>query len=182
MLSSLGRKPSPAIVISVVALFVALGGTGYAAVALPRNSVGTKQLKNGAVTQAKIKQHSLGARVINFKALGQVPSAATASKAGTANTAGSANTASSAPIAKVTYVSSTVTIPNSPNTTPATASCPTGTTVTGGGASVSDEAHELVNDSYPSGKSGWTVDVYNNGGPATATVIAICAPAAATAP
>jgi hypothetical protein len=40
--------------ISVLALFVALGGVGYAATVLPKNSVGTKQLKNGSVTQKKI--------------------------------------------------------------------------------------------------------------------------------
>lgn len=34
--------------------FVVLGGGAYAATSLPRNSVGTKQLKNGAVTQKKI--------------------------------------------------------------------------------------------------------------------------------
>jgi hypothetical protein len=48
--------PSPALVISIVALFVALGGSSYAAItALPANSVGTKQLKNGAVSTAKLK-------------------------------------------------------------------------------------------------------------------------------
>ncbi len=46
--------PSPALVISVIALFVALGGTSYAAMTLPKNSVGTKQIKNGAVTAAKL--------------------------------------------------------------------------------------------------------------------------------
>ena len=52
--------PSPAMVISLIALFVALGGTSYAAItALPINSVGTKQIKNGAVTAAKL--HALGA-------------------------------------------------------------------------------------------------------------------------
>jgi len=52
--------PSPALVISLIALFVALGGTTYAAVnALPRNSVGTKQLKNGAVTAAKLNASAL---------------------------------------------------------------------------------------------------------------------------
>lgn len=48
------RAPSPALVISLIALFVALGGTTYAAVNLPANSVGTAQLKNNAVTAAKI--------------------------------------------------------------------------------------------------------------------------------
>lgn len=36
--------PSPAMVVACTALAVALGGTGYAALTLPRNSVGTKQL------------------------------------------------------------------------------------------------------------------------------------------
>jgi hypothetical protein len=48
------RAPSPAVVISVIALFVALGGTSYAAITIPTNSVGTAQLKNGAVTAAKL--------------------------------------------------------------------------------------------------------------------------------
>lgn len=46
--------------IACVALFVALGGVAYAAV-LPKNSVGTKQLKKNAVTSAKVKDHSLQA-------------------------------------------------------------------------------------------------------------------------
>lgn len=49
------RAPSPALVISVLALFVALGGTSYAALAIPKNSVGTAQLKNNAVSGSKIK-------------------------------------------------------------------------------------------------------------------------------
>jgi len=45
--------------VGYLALFVALGGTSYAAVSLPKNSVGTQQLKNGAVTGSKVKAHSL---------------------------------------------------------------------------------------------------------------------------
>jgi hypothetical protein len=48
-------RPTPAMVVATIALLVALGGTSYAAIALPANSVGTVQLKNGAVTAAKIK-------------------------------------------------------------------------------------------------------------------------------
>src|SRR6476646_11617617 len=48
-------QPSPALVISLIALFVALGGTSYAAInSLPKNSVGPAPLKKGAVTSSKI--------------------------------------------------------------------------------------------------------------------------------
>jgi hypothetical protein len=48
------RRPSPAMCVALVALFVALGGTGYAAFSLPSDSVGTAQLRDGAVTKRKI--------------------------------------------------------------------------------------------------------------------------------
>lgn len=63
-------RPSPALVVASLALAVALGGTGYAAVVLPANSVGTAQLKNGAVVGSKVKAHSLSAA--SFKP-GQLP-------------------------------------------------------------------------------------------------------------
>ena len=44
--------------IGLVALCIALTGTAYAAT-LPRNSVGTRQLKNSAVTSAKIKRNAV---------------------------------------------------------------------------------------------------------------------------
>jgi hypothetical protein len=53
------RVPSPALVISVIALFVALGGTSYAVTQLPRNSVGTEQLSKNAVTSQKIKDGTI---------------------------------------------------------------------------------------------------------------------------
>jgi hypothetical protein len=56
------HRPSPALVVACIALLVALGGTSIAAVnALPRNSVGTAQLKNGAVVSSKVKDGSLKA-------------------------------------------------------------------------------------------------------------------------
>jgi collagen triple helix repeat protein len=55
------HRPTPATGIALLALFVALGGTGYAAVKLGKNTVGTAQLKNNAVTGAKVKNGSLAA-------------------------------------------------------------------------------------------------------------------------
>jgi hypothetical protein len=49
--------------VAYLALFLALGGTSaYAAGALPKASVGTKQLKKSAVTSAKVRDGSLQAR------------------------------------------------------------------------------------------------------------------------
>ena len=53
------RRPSPALVISIIALVFAMGGTGWAVTQLPRNSVGTQQLKKNAVTSPKIKDGSI---------------------------------------------------------------------------------------------------------------------------
>jgi hypothetical protein len=49
-----GLRPSPALIVACLALFVAMGGVGYAAIKLKPNSVKTKNLKNGAVKEAKI--------------------------------------------------------------------------------------------------------------------------------
>jgi hypothetical protein len=46
-------------VVASLALLMSLAGTGYAATVLPRNSVGTAQLKNNAVTSAKVANGSL---------------------------------------------------------------------------------------------------------------------------
>lgn len=54
------RRPTASMVISLVALFVAMGGVGYAAVSIPRNSVGTAQIKNNAVTARKMALHTIG--------------------------------------------------------------------------------------------------------------------------
>ncbi len=45
--------------IALAALFIALGGTSYAAVAIPRNSVGSRQLRKAAVTSSKIRSGAI---------------------------------------------------------------------------------------------------------------------------
>jgi hypothetical protein len=83
------RRPSPALVISIVALLMSTMGTAYAALA--ENSVGTQQLKknavttakirNGVVTGAKVKNQSLTGTDIDLATLGTVPSASHATTA-----------------------------------------------------------------------------------------------------
>jgi hypothetical protein len=48
-------------VMSSIALFLAVGGVSFAATTLPRNSVGTAQLRSGAVNGAKVTDRSLRA-------------------------------------------------------------------------------------------------------------------------
>jgi hypothetical protein len=52
-------RPSAALVTATIALVVALAGSGYAALNIPAGSVGTKQLKDGAVTARKVRRHTL---------------------------------------------------------------------------------------------------------------------------
>src|SRR3954451_11185047 len=87
-------RPSPAMIVALIALVAALSGTAYAA--LGKNSVGTRQLKakavtagkiaNNAVTSAKVAKGSLTGDDINVGALGTVPNATSAASAGNANT------------------------------------------------------------------------------------------------
>ena len=63
------KVPSPAMGVACIALVVALCGTGYAAVALSKNSVGTAQLKANAVTSAKIKRGTIAKSDLAAKTL-----------------------------------------------------------------------------------------------------------------
>jgi hypothetical protein len=56
---SILKAPSPAMVVACIALAVSLSGTGYAAIKLERNSVGTRELKNNAVNSVKVRNGSL---------------------------------------------------------------------------------------------------------------------------
>jgi hypothetical protein len=100
--------PSPALVVSIIALVIALGGTSYAAFSVPRNSVGSPQLRNdsvsadkvrngavttnkirnGAVTGAKIARNTITANQINFGTFGTVPAATQAGHATDADSLG----------------------------------------------------------------------------------------------
>lgn len=59
------KRPSASMLVAFTALFVALGGVGYAAVTLPRNSVGRAQIQNNAVNYRKIATGSIGYARIN---------------------------------------------------------------------------------------------------------------------
>lgn len=91
-------KPSPALVVSAIALFMALGGTSYAAFTvgtsqIKSGAVTTKKLHNGAVTQAKLAG---GLTVANANHANTANSATTANSANNANHANNADSATNA--------------------------------------------------------------------------------------
>jgi hypothetical protein len=74
MLGRLRSHVSFANTMSLIAVFVAMGGTGYAAIKIPKKSVGSAQLKNNAVSSSKVKNGAL--RAIDFRP-GDLPAGAT---------------------------------------------------------------------------------------------------------
>ena len=85
--NALFKLPSPAMVVAMLALFVVLGGTAFAATKLSKNSVTTKTIKNRAVTSAEdqeedsilgsnVRSNTLTGTQINESKLGVVPEAA----------------------------------------------------------------------------------------------------------
>lgn len=97
------RRPSPAMIVACIALLVSLGGTSVAAVTqLSRNSVGTRELKDGAVTNPKLRNNAVNsAKVANRSLLrvdfapGQLPAGPTGPQGppGAAGAAGAAGPA-----------------------------------------------------------------------------------------
>ena len=55
-MKNIKKHLTPPMVVALAALLVALSGSAYAGVQLSKNSVGTPQLKNGAVKTAKLGQ------------------------------------------------------------------------------------------------------------------------------
>jgi hypothetical protein len=143
-------------VTATLALFIALGGSAYAGTQLAHNSVGTLQLKNNAVTGAKVRDHSL--------------------------TAADLNTATPAASVALTYKTASGTAPAGSAANTATATCDSGQQVVAGGVKLDTPGIGLINDSYPdSSNTAWTARVGNasNGNNAkqlSFTVYAICMP------
>jgi hypothetical protein len=106
----LAHRPSPATIIALLAMFIAMGGTTYAVTKLPKRSVGSLQLKKGAVHKENIARGAVTASKLGIPldsvgyaakagwadSAGKADRATLADKATSATTAGSAATAGSA--------------------------------------------------------------------------------------
>ena len=97
MKSILRRRPSPALVISCIALFVSLGGVSYGVATgfidsreIKNNSVRSADIRNSNVEGRDVAPNTLKGADISEQDLGKVPSASVADTAGTATSAGTA--------------------------------------------------------------------------------------------
>jgi hypothetical protein len=179
------RRPSPALVVACVALLVALGGTGYAAVALPRNSVGTPQLKDGAVTSLKVRNGSLvladvaaGERAKLRGPAGAPGPAGAKGDRGDAGVKGDRGDRGEPGVSRYTIVSTTRSSTSS--SMGIQVNCPAGTRPLGGGGGTSTPAAGVtVRNSFPVGGAtpGWLVvaDAKTPGAGWSYTVEAVCA-------
>jgi hypothetical protein len=209
-------------VIALLALFIALGGSVYAASnkidgsqikakSLPGNrlmpeSVAAAQLKKGSIGEAQLKANAVNGKQIKAGAVsaGKIAKntiTGTQVKAGSLEgaqiKAGSLGATqinqttltgiSAANIHTVQYVTSTVAIApetetTSPAPTSATATCPVGMKVIGGGANVSNPKFGSAYEAAPNAeRSGWTAFGYAYEPNVSLTVTAICTPVAAPA-
>ena len=155
-------KLSYANVMATVAVFLALGGSSYAAIKITGRNV-----KDGSLTSADIKDRSLLGK--DFKP-GQLPAGARGPQGATGSPGASAAGAGSG---AVTYHSARVASPQSAMT-PGSVSCGPGEQVVGGGIKVDEPSSQYIIDSAPDGTTGWRGTV--NGGIAdfAFTITAIC--------
>lgn len=145
------HRPSPAMIVALVALFVAMSGASYAAI-LAKNSVGPKQLQKDAVRSPKVKDHSL--KAIDF-AEGQIP----AGPQGPKGEQGAPGVVGTVIVRRTDFAlpaGAGVGVPGA--LTSGFVSCAAGEKIIGGSINVSDPTNSEVRISRPSG------DPTSNGG------------------
>jgi hypothetical protein len=167
----LRRLLTPANVLASLALFFALGGTGWAGQVLGTGSVHTAQLAAGAVTTPKIAsgavtKSKLGKGAVTADAVAR--GSLTADKLAAGVLGGVAAT-------KITAVNSAaVTVPATNDGTAVTATCASGQKAVGGGWNSGLFGFQIAEGPTADG-TGWTVMFATGNAPATVSTTAICA-------
>jgi hypothetical protein len=163
------RRPQPALVISLVALFVSLGGTSYAAISITGKNIrdgslsGT-DIKNGSLRGADVRNGSLTAGDLSLNTIASLRGAT-----GAVGPAGATGTFGAVTVRFVDYKSGP----------PATVSCLSGEVAIGGGVdSAQNSSWVRVSAPTPTGgtPTGWRGQAVNSGNVASlAAVDVICA-------
>jgi len=89
------RRPSPALVLSLIALFISMGGVSYGVATgsingceIKNNSVTNRDVRNGTIRAQEVKRDGLGGGAIKESTLGTVPFAAGVENAAVVSPAG----------------------------------------------------------------------------------------------
>jgi hypothetical protein len=172
------RRPSPALVISCIALAIALGGTGYATVLqVPRNSVGPAQLKTGAVTNPKLARNAVTSIKVANGSLVRADFRPGSLPAGPVGPAGPAGPAGPPGLSGLERVEST-SLNNSANKSHFMA-CPAGKRLVGGGARVNPGSLTVtLVQSFPDNDNVYRAtarEIVATGSSWSITVFAVCA-------
>ncbi|HYF74383.1 MAG TPA: hypothetical protein VD864_16260 [Nocardioides sp.] len=192
--------PSPAMLVALLALMIAMSGTSYAAVTLAKNSVRSPHIVNGQVKAADLASSSVttakvqdGSLVAGDFAPGELPAGAEG-PAGPPGVAGPAGPAGPqgipGPVDTVTVVAGSAPVGVN-GFGGATANCPAGMEAIGGGADAANVLTMVVTSSFPlvnntspillpagqhPAATGWRVFMRNNGtSPASFAVMVVCA-------
>jgi hypothetical protein len=158
-------------VVACLALFIALGGSVYAA-----GKINGKQIKGSSLPGNRIKPRTIAANRIKPKTLTgrQVkPNSLTGKQINQKTLTG----VSAAALANVQYQVTTVPLSSSSSTgTTADVGCPPNTYAIGGGTTLSDDRDAYVNDSGPSAqRTGWTATAFATSSRSSSmTVTVVC--------
>lgn len=145
------RKPSPAMLVALLALFVALGGSSYAAVVLSKNSVRSKHIVKGNVKRSDLGKNAVNSSKVADASLlatdfasGQLPSGpkgdtGATGAAGAPGAPGAPGDTGPPGISGLETVSGTTGI-NTGDSKFSNANCPAGKQVIAGGATIIDNS------------------------------------------
>jgi len=169
-------------VMATTAVFVALGGTSYAAITLPRNSVGSNQIRSQAVRSSDIRDRTIAVRDISREARSSLKGErGPQGLRGPQGPAGSVTTVNGNIVVRtnVTYKTESANVA-ADSTSQLTVQCDPGLKVIGGGFRKDAGSDLSARESYPSNNNtAWTVFVGNDDVPPAPTgrytVTAICA-------
>ena len=156
MLGRIGKSLTFSNVIACLALFVALGGSVYAA-----NKINGKQIRKSSLPGNRIKPKTINPNRIKPKSLTghQVKKD---SLTGTQINEGTLTGVSAAALSDVQYEAVTGELPSEGRIGTLTANCPPGAYAIGGGATLSSEERGLINSNGPSPlRTGWTASGYS---------------------
>jgi hypothetical protein len=165
----LRQRLSPATVIACLALLIALSGTSYAAIRLPVNSVGSKQIKNSSIQRVDLGRKTIASLRGQRGPQGAQGIQGAQGSQGATGAAGATNV--------VVRVGSATNLP--PNSlVNVLVSCQAGERATGGGAANQGTAGVHMEQSLPTGAppTGWEVTYFNTtGSTATGFAFVVCA-------